>query len=616
MTARTVRISIGEVREVGKGWRLQWTLLNPDGSKRGKTITHADKDILDIFRARMLEARAAEMPFDQTTGLPPGVERPGGRRTGRNTDPAGYDPTRPLLVDIGTRTQARWDKPSRRGTVSGSTTKDRLDGAVDNAMALLRADAPELTAEQRKAARAYLRDRFTPAEVRHRRAEQEAAGRTTRRAAVVTPTAQQRYQWRRADAERAERQQTVEARNRQWEAFFERYGLRWWEVDVAAVERALEALSLSVDGDDVEQITLTGRFVLLNELFEWGVKNRRLAANPVHGMDRDDRPSTTVAVTPLDLRRVLPLELLLRLLATVRALGEQGNDLALRLVAYFALLGLAGLRPAEARAVRVSWLYLPEQGWGSLILGGRLAAPGRRFTPDGARDEDGALKWQPLGVTRPVPLPPRLVALLHRHIEMLGLSGDDRLFVGADGKPINADKISSVWRAAKGIALAGQDDFAALVPYGLRHTRATYLLASGLDEAQVARWLGHSTWVLNNIYRGVRDLRGIGYAEELKAHVDDIVPPEWRSGAGPQPVDIGTAAIAARMVALFGAAGADVGAGLPLLAAPNDGPGLLQLLLQHLGGYGPHVPREVLGVGRPAGSHGSFGIEPLQLPAG
>ncbi|MGY1635412.1 tyrosine-type recombinase/integrase [Geodermatophilus sp. SYSU D00742] len=616
MTAGTVRISIGEVREVGKRWRFEWTLLNPDGSKRGKTATHADKDVVDVFRAALIGARKAGVTFDQTTGLPPGVERPGNSRAGRSGRPGGYDPTRPLLVDIEARIHARWDKPSRRGTVSGSTTKDRLDGAVDNAMALLRWNALEkdrivLDAGQRKAARAYLRDRFTPPEVRRRKAEREEQERAARRAAVAAPTAQQRYQWRRADAARAERHRKLEARNDRWEEFFDRYGLRWWEIDVVAVEGALEAIALTVDGDDAEEITVTGRFVLLNELFEWGVKNRRLGANPVHAMDRDDRPSTTVAVTPLDLRRVLPMALLLRLLATVQALGEQGNELALRLVAYFGLLGLAGLRPAEARAVRVSWLFLPDHGWGRLVLAGRLAAPGQRFTPDGERDEEGALKWQPAGVTRAVPLPPRLVALLRRHIFLFGLTGDDRLFVGPNGKVINADKISEVWRAAKAVALAGDDRFEALKPYGLRATRATYLLAAGLDEGQVAAWLGHSTWVLNNVYRGIRDLRGIGYAEELRAHVDDIVPPEWRSGTGRQPGGVDAAALAAQLVTLM--AGAGVGVGLPQLSAPHDQATLLQRLLGQLVGGGPHAVLEASEID-PVTGPGPREPEMLQLP--
>ncbi|UOY00294.1 tyrosine-type recombinase/integrase [Blastococcus sp. PRF04-17] len=617
MTAGTVRISIGEVRWYRSSWRFEWTLLNPDGTKRPKTVTHKDKDVLDIFRARMLEARSAQMPFDQGTGLPPGLERPGGRRTGRARGQGGYDPARPLLVDIEARTHARWDRPSRRGTVSGSTTKDRLDGAVDNAMALLRWNALEndeivLDAGQRKAARSYLRERFTPPEVRRRKAEREQQERAARRAVVPAPTAQQRYQWRRADEKRAESQRWLESRNRRWEEFFDRYGLRWWEVDVAAVEGALEALSLTVEGDDVESITVTGRFVVLNELFEWGVKNRRLGANPVHAMDRDDRPSTTVAVTPLDLRKVLPMALLLRLLASVQELGEQGNELALRLVAYFGLLGLAGLRPAEARAVRVSWLFLPDHGWGHLILAGRLAAPGQRFTPDGERDEEGALKWQPAGVTRAVPLPPRLVALLRRHIAQFGLAGDDRLFVDPNGKVLNADKISGVWRAAKAVALAGDDRFAALKPYGLRHTRATYLLAAGMDEGQVAAWLGHSTWVLNNVYRGVRDLRGIGYAEELGAHVDDIVPPEWRSGTGRQSGGVDPAALAAHLLALV--AGAGVGAGLPQLSAPHDQATLLQRMLGQLVGGGPGDVLETSAietVTRP----GPREPEMLQLPA-
>lgn len=528
MSAPTVTVSIGAVRHwAGRGcYRLEWTLLNPDGTKRGKTTTAPRQDDLLRFRLQLIDARDAGLPFDQDTGLPPGVTRPQARRI---IQPAAG---RPLWQDLRTRVHDRWDKGNRHGERHGNTTKDRLDDALTVALALLAPTAPTLTPAQVKGARAWLRWEFTPEQVRERLAEQERQRHLARRSKPAT-TGQQRWRRERTDRRRAERERQRQAEALAWEQFFDRYGLRWYQIDEAEVLTAIARLRRNVNGSKAGATAVTSRFVALNEWLNWAVRQGHLRANPLDRLDPEDKPSTTVRVKPVDLRRVLSMGQVVAVVEQVRGLAGDGHQAAARLTAYFAMIALAGVRPAEARGVRVSdCTHLPPTGWGTLVLAGRLAAVGCRYTADGARHEAGPLKWRHEGETRTIPIPPMLVGLLREHINRFALTGDDLLAIGRDGEPASDADIATVWHVVRDTLFAADTHLRTLQAKELRHARASMLVATNeISWQTAANWLGHSIGVLQSVYVGITASPD-SFTAESTTYYDQLVPPELRK-AGP-----------------------------------------------------------------------------------
>jgi integrase len=101
-----------------------------------------------------------------------------------------------------------------------------------------------------------------------------------------------------------------------------------------------------------------------------------------------------------------------------------------RLVAFFALLYYAALRPAEAVHLRIEDCELPEEGWGMLRLSGSTQHVGQGWGDDSeAIREDRELKHRAKTAVRPVPAPPPLVRALRWHIAAYGHAPDGRLFV-------------------------------------------------------------------------------------------------------------------------------------------------------------------------------------------
>lgn len=90
----------------------------------------------------------------------------------------------------------------------------------------------------------------------------------------------------------------------------------------------------------------------------------------------------------MELRAVVDISVLIAIVETCRRLGADGDRIAARLVAYFALLVFAAQRPSEARlVVGADCIDLPKDGWGTLELHDGLTAPGRRFTDDGSIEQ-------------------------------------------------------------------------------------------------------------------------------------------------------------------------------------------------------------------------------------
>ena len=192
---------------------------------------------------------------------------------------------------------------------------------------------------------------------------------------------------------------------------------------------------------------------------------------------------------------------------------ERGQGHYPSLEAYFACLYYAGLRPTEARHLRVKDCVLPESGWGQLILVGSTPDFNGAWTDSGQANEDRQLKHRGVSDTRPVPASPELVEILRKHIESFPTGPDGRLFVTRVGragvplpppfaKPLSMGTTYRVWAAARAAALTDTECASPLAkrPYDLRHAAVSTWLNAGVPPTQVAEWAGHSVNVLLRVY--------------------------------------------------------------------------------------------------------------------
>jgi integrase len=107
-------------------------------------------------------------------------------------------------------------------------------------------------------------------------------------------------------------------------------------------------------------------------------------------------------------------------------------------MALYARMYFAALRPAEAVALRQQDCDLPEEGWGRLILHTSRPIAGKQWADSGEAHDERGIKSRGEGETRPVPIPPELVAILRWHIDEFGVAEDGRLFRSERGGVVAA----------------------------------------------------------------------------------------------------------------------------------------------------------------------------------
>jgi integrase len=188
-----------------------------------------------------------------------------------------------------------------------------------------------------------------------------------------------------------------------------------------------------------------------------------------------------------------------------------------RLVAFFAVMYHAGLRPEEAINLRTENIILPPQPqtkdhqtqqdaqddeWGELHL--RTATPdaGSDWTDDGSRRERRQLKHSAEGDSRIVPMHPELTKILRGHFTQFGTAPDGRIFSGVRGGELPTITYRRAWIKARQTALTASEQASPLARrlYDLRHACLSTWLNGGVYPTQVAEWAGHSVDVLLRIY--------------------------------------------------------------------------------------------------------------------
>jgi integrase len=266
--------------------------------------------------------------------------------------------------------------------------------------------------------------------------------------------------------------------------------------DAARVRKALDTLSLrTTDGKQAAATTIARKRAVFYGALRYAVELRLLSTHPMEHVQW----TTPKSDDEIDRRSVVNPSQVLGLLSAV-------HQRAPHLVAFFACLYYAALRPAEALHLRVDDCELPDDdGWGMLRLSGSTQHVGEGWGDDTtAVREDRELKHRAKTAMRPVPVPPPLVRALRWHLAAHGHAPDGRLFVtqGYGHGPVSKETYSRVWRRARLDALtpAQQRSPLAKRSYDLRHAAVSLWLNAGVPATQVAEWAGHSVHVLLKVY--------------------------------------------------------------------------------------------------------------------
>jgi integrase len=288
--------------------------------------------------------------------------------------------------------------------------------------------------------------------------------------------------------------------------------------DPSLVCDVLDALALRLDGKPASPEYFSRRRRVLHKCLGYAVRKKRLATNP---LSKNNLPEGwTAPAKPddsLDPRAVGSPELVAAMLTACRTIGRRQGP---KFAAFYGCMFYALMRPSEVAALTKTGCDLPDHGWGHLTFADSSPAAGKAYTDDGAVHEHRGLKGRTKGRPRPgarrparkVPIPPQLVALLRDHMAAYGTGRDGRLFRSERGTPIQPSTWWQVWQKVRAASLTPDQLATPLMkrPYDLRHSGITWRLDSGVPDAQVAAWAGHSVEMLRRVYAGRADgLEGV-----------------------------------------------------------------------------------------------------------
>jgi len=187
-----------------------------------------------------------------------------------------------------------------------------------------------------------------------------------------------------------------------------------------------------------------------------------------------------------------------------------------RLVAFFAVIYYAGLRPEEAVNLRTDNITLPPlarneatkeweepaNGWGELRSCSAAPEVGAEWTDHGTRREHRRLRARAEGEWRRVPIAPPLARLLRWHLDQFDPGPGGRVFYGVRGGELASITYRRAWDKARAATLTPAEYASPLARrvYDLRHACVSTWHNAGVPPAQVAEWAGHSVAVLLRIY--------------------------------------------------------------------------------------------------------------------
>ena len=268
----------------------------------------------------------------------------------------------------------------------------------------------------------------------------------------------------------------------------------------AHLRRALDAVAVTLEGKPAGATTIRRKRAVFHNALQYAVEIEELADNNLDKLGwRAPKVSDVV-----DRRVVINPAQARELLTAVTYVGQLHR--ARHLHGFFACLYYAGLRPAEAKALRLVDCELPDDGWGHLNLAVSRPESSSRWSDTGDTHERRQLKHRAAGGSRRVPIPPALVEILQDHIAEFGTAPDGRLFQTRRGGVVGSN-YAAVWTAARPLALtpAQVETPLAARPYDLRHAAVSLWLNAGVPATEVAERAGHGVDVLLRVYASCID---------------------------------------------------------------------------------------------------------------
>ncbi|QXJ22513.1 tyrosine-type recombinase/integrase [Actinomadura graeca] len=279
--------------------------------------------------------------------------------------------------------------------------------------------------------------------------------------------------------------------------------------DPAAVRELLNAAATRLDGKPAAPSTVQRNRAILHHACEYAVEIGVLPNNPIKTTKWKARSKSSAEV---DRRSVVNHAQARRLLGAVRRQRPSGQ----RLMAFFAVIYYAALRPEEAVNLRVENVTLPAlvwaddtqkwqepiDDWGELHFNTASPEVGTDWTDDGANRERRQLKGRAEGAWRRVPTPPPLTRILRAHLRDIGPGPGGRLFWGIRGGELASITYRRAWDAARRVALSEAEYASPLARrvYDLRHACVSTWLNGGVPPTDIAEWAGHSVEVLLRVY--------------------------------------------------------------------------------------------------------------------
>jgi len=168
---------------------------------------------------------------------------------------------------------------------------------------------------------------------------------------------------------------------------------------------ALDAICVLQDGRAASATTIARKRSVFANVLRYAVEMEELPSSP---LDRLSWKPPKVSEV-VDRRVVVNPRQARQLLIAVTYVGYQRRGpfaRGQRLMALYACMYFAALRPAEAVALRQQDCYLPAVGWGRLTLEKSRPEVNRRWSDSASAHAERGLKHRPATETRQVPIPP------------------------------------------------------------------------------------------------------------------------------------------------------------------------------------------------------------------
>ncbi len=276
-------------------------------------------------------------------------------------------------------------------------------------------------------------------------------------------------------------------------AWLARWSIPLTELTPSIMEKSIAVATTRQDGQPMAATTTRRRRNLIKSVLDAATRRGHLDVNPMTRMEWR-MPKRSVEI---DISVVPSVADIMDVYDHIAGLDSPGR----RYAAFFAAIGLSGMRPSEVAGLHVSDLTLPEDGWGLARLRGALTTPGTRYSGSSGVTQSKGLKHRAVADIREVPLAPSLIAILRRHLNEFPTEAS--VYTNAASAHITPHNYGKAWGRARTHLWPSPHPLSGARVYDLRHSAATTMLSAGVNPAEVARRLGHSVDMLMKVYAGV-----------------------------------------------------------------------------------------------------------------